>query len=527
MEDWEEWGYGRVSSEEQQDDKNALRKQLEQLRNAGCTKLYWDIQSRTTEVREGIELMISDLKKLPKNHKLRFIKFARIDRIGSSNKLYYSLLEAARAKNVKLRALQESADPDTIAGELTIDILLAAAKFEVGMTTQRLKNERQHRKSQGKSHRIAPFGYLVQGDRYVKNQDPCVCLIERKLEFTVSGLTRYLFDTFFKTGSIAGTCRKFHEEFGISVVKSQKWEQAKQVHTIAEEDLSEFIFVPETNNCSLRYPHAGLQFSIPGMRNLLVSPIYAGGTLYNSFEEPTDNYKNEDRSKKKRSRNRKHHDNWDIVWGTHDDQAIITYQEHELVKSMIRGNRNNRWATNDPKDVNPFSRLLNCNNCGASMTRHAKRVTKKDGTIYYYQCRRWRAGGCDNGKMINSLNLEQQVIDLLVREAENLAAKIETEDTPVEEPAELIALRRSLAELEKMPFLNAIENAKEDIRQQINAFVVKTDKPKSMSSEYIIGGFSSSDYWTGLLPADKQRALKECVKRILIEGEFVVKIEFL
>ncbi|MEH1786445.1 MAG: fdxN element excision recombinase XisF [Nostoc sp.] len=514
----ESWGYARVSSTEQQVDKGALRKQIERLRGAGCSKIYWDIQSRTTETRDGFERMIKDISE-SKRGAIASIKFTRLDRVGSSPKLFYSLLEILRSLGIRLHALDQAIDPDTLGGELTIDILLAAAKFEVKMTTERLKSDRRHRRNQGKSHRIAPFGYQVEGDRYIKDSQLCVCLIEGKREFTVSGLARYLFDIFFQVGSIHGTCNKFHEDFGITLVVSGKWKKETSSCIITDEDLLKVNFTSQTKNYAFRYPKTGLHFSITGMRNLLVNPIYAGGTLYNSFFEPNKN--------KSRNRQRKHFDEWEVTWNTHDDEAIITYQEHELVKSLIRGNRNNRWATNDPKDINPFSRLLNCNICGASMTRHAKRVSKDGSSLHYYQCRRWKAGGCTNNKMINSRKLEEQVIDLLVKEAERLASKIEIEDTPIEEPAELIALRRSLAELQKMPFNNAIENAKEDIRQQINAFVVKNKKPKSMSTEYILTAFLDSRLWMELSPMDKQRALRECIKRILIEGELVVKIDFL
>jgi site-specific DNA recombinase len=513
----ESWGYTRVSSSEQQVDKGALKKQIERLRGAGCTRIYWDIQSRTTETREGLERMIGDLATLKKGE-VASIKFTRIDRIGSSSRLFYSLLEILRAKGIKLHALDQAIDPDTLGGELTIDMLLAAAKFEVRMVTERLKSDRRHRRNQGKSHRIAPFGYQVDGDKYVRDSTPCICLIDGQKEFTVFQLARYLFDIFFRMGSVAGACRKFHEEFGISVVKAGRWKkQSAGSRLITDEDLSQVIFTPQNNNSPLRYPYTGLQFSLVGIRNLFTNPIYAGGTLYDSYHE----------AKKQRSRNRKHFDEWEVIWNTHDNEAIITFQEHERVKEMIRGNRNNKWATNTDKDINPFSRLVNCNNCGASMTRHCKRVTKKYGTIYYYQCRRWRAGGCENNKMISSVKLEEQVIKFLVREAEKLASKIEIDDTPIVESPELTALRWSLSSLEKMPFNSAIENAKEEIRGQINAFVIKSDRSNPVSADWIIVGFSDPGYWITLSPIDKQRALRECVKRILIEGETVVRVEFL
>ena len=94
----EKWFYGRVSTIEQQEDRNALKKQLERGKNVGCDRFYWDIQSRTTEVRAGLQQLIDDLKISSKGTVSDLI-VTRIDRIGSSSKLFYALLKYRNNNN--------------------------------------------------------------------------------------------------------------------------------------------------------------------------------------------------------------------------------------------------------------------------------------------------------------------------------------------------------------------------------------------------------------------------------------------
>ncbi|MBE9205828.1 recombinase family protein [Nostoc sp. LEGE 06077] len=511
----ENWGYARVSGEEQQTDKGALRKQIERLRGAGCSKVYWDIQSRTTEVREGLQQLINDLQTSPKG-KVKSLQFTRIDRIGSSSRLFYSLLEVLRSKGIKLIALDQGVDPDSLGGELTIDMLLAAAKFEVRMVTERLKSERRHRVNQGKSHRVAPLGYRIHKDKYVCDDSPCVCLLAGRRELTASDLAKHIFNTFFECGSVAATVRKLHSDFGIET-KAFDWNKAEtSSRIVSDHDLDKIVFTPNKVNHPLRYPWSGLRWSIAGLKALLVNPVYAGGLPYDTYVK----------SKGKR----KHFDEWKVKWGTHDDEAIITYDEHERVKQIIRENRNNRWASRDENEVNPFSNLIKCSHCGGSMTRHAKRINKNGEAIYYFQCRLYKAGNCGNKNMISSKILDIQVVDFLAQEAERLANLVDTdEQIPVEEPPEVKTLRASLNTLETLPPSSAIEQIKNDLKEQIAiAFGVtnNTAKESLIAKERIIQAFSHKSYWQGLQAQDKRLILNGCVKKICVDGNFITTIEY-
>ena len=219
-----------------------------------------------------------------------------------------------------------------------------------------------------------------------------------------------------------------------------------------------------------------------------------------------------------------------MTWGTHDDEAIITREEHERIKSMIRSNRKNRWAT-EQKYTNPFANLVKCVHCGAAYSRQCKKLVKKKNFVrHYYQCSFYRTGACSNGRMISSDELEAQVINYLVREAERLAELVEKEVETTAESPEVKTLRASLNTLEALPSNPAIEKAKQDILMQIAdalATTNNTSKQYLIAKERIVVAFSNQRYWQGLEPQDKQALLKGCVKKIMVDGNIVTAVELL
>ena len=510
------WGYARVSTDEQADDEGALVKQMRRLRDAGAMKLYYDVESRTSDKRKGLLRLIEDINGLEKGTVSKLL-FIRIDRLTSSSITFYRLMDALKKKAIEPTAIDEPFDISSIGGELTIDVRLAASKYEVKMLGMRVKKERDTRKANKKPHWNAPLGYKVDSDKYKRDENPCVCIIEGRIELSRSQLMRLVFDTFFAVGSISQTVKKLHEILGIQAAVVPKSSHDK-VNILGEE---EEIILTNINKSrgtglNLRYPHTGLKWSVSGLRSILVNPIYAGGTLYNTVV----------RSKG----HRKPFDEWEVAWGTHEDEIIITHEEHERIKSMIRGNRNNRWVS-EQKYTNPFANLVKCHRCGAAYSRQCKKLVKKKNFIrHHYQCSFYRTGACDNKKMISSDSLEKQVIEYLVKEAERLAGFVEEETKIIEEPAEVKTLRASLNTLEALPSNPAIEKAKEDMRMQIaDALASKSNDSVQylIAKERIIRAFSNPEFWQTLRIEDKKALLQGCIQKIVVDGNQVTKVELI
>ena len=385
------------------------------------------------------------------------------------------------------------------------------------MLAMRVKKERDTRKANKKPHWNAPLGYIVKDDRYKRDHSPCICLIEGKKELTRSHLMRLVFDNFFAVGTVSQTTRVLHEIFGIQANAVSKATDTRINLLEEEEEITlENINKSRKGALNLRYPHTGLKWSISGLRSILVNPIYAGGTLYNTVVRSNGH--------------RKPFDEWEVTWGTHEDEAIITREEHERIKAMIRENRNNRWAT-EQKYVNPFANLVKCAHCGAAYSRQCKKLVKRKGFVrHHYQCSFYRTGACHNGRMISSDELEKQVINHLVQQAERLAELVEQEVDTSEESSEVKILRASLNTLEALPSNRAIEKAKEDLRMQIVTAIATNNnasKQYLIAKERIVTAFSNERYWQGLEPQDKQALLKGCVKKIVVDGNLVTTIELL
>ncbi|MBE9213934.1 recombinase family protein [Plectonema cf. radiosum LEGE 06105] len=510
------WGYARVSTDEQAEDEGALIKQMRRLRSAGATKLYYDVESRTSDKRKGLLRLIDDIQALRKGQVSQLL-FIRIDRLTSSSITFYKLMDALKKKNIEPTAIDEPFDISSIGGELTIDVRLAASKYEVKMLGMRVKKERDTRKANKKAHWNAPLGYTVDSDKYQRDNSPCVCLIEQQIELTRSQLMRLVFDTFFLVGTVSQTAKKLHDILGIQANAVPQFHNDK-INILAEEDeiILANINKSRGSGLNLRYPHTGLKWSVSGLRSILVNPVYAGGTPYNTVV----------RSKG----HRKPFDEWEVVWGTHDSEAIITREEHERIKTMIRGNRNNRWVS-EQKYTNPFANLIKCAYCDAAYSRQCKKLVKKQNFIrHHYQCSFYRTGACSNGKMISSDNLEKQVIEYLVKEAEKLAVLAEQKTKVIEEPSQVKTLRASLNTLEALPSNSAIETAKEDIKMQIAdilATVTNNSVQYLIAKERVIQAFSNPKFWQQLQIEDKKALLQGCIKKIVVNGDRVTKIELL
>ncbi|MEM6753259.1 MAG: fdxN element excision recombinase XisF [Cyanobacteria bacterium P01_C01_bin.38] len=510
------WGYARVSTDEQADDEGALIKQMRRLRSAGATKLYYDVESRTSDKRKGLLQLIDDINGLGKG-KVSKLLFIRIDRLTSSSMTFYRLMDALKKKGIEPTAIDEPFDISSIGGELTIDVRLAASKYEVKMLGMRVKKERDTRKANKKAHWNAPLGYQVEDDKYFRDDSPCVCIIDGQIELSRSQLMRLVFDTFFAVGTVSQTVKKLHDIFGIQANAVSKSRNDK-VNVLGQEDEIVLTNINKSRGSALnlRYPHTSLKWSVSGLRSILVNPIYAGGTLYNTIVSSKGH--------------RKPFDEWEVAWGTHEDEAIITYEEHERIKTMIRGNRNNRWAS-EQKYTNPFANLVKCQRCGAAYSRQCKKLVKKKNFYrHHYQCSFYRTGACDNKQMISSDSLETQVIEYLVKEAERLAGLVEPQTKIIEEPAKVKTLRASLNTLEALPSNPAIEKAKEDMRMQI-ADALATQSNDSVqyliAKERIIQAFSNPEFWQGLQVEDKKALLQGCIQKIAVEGNRVISLELM
>lgn len=133
-------GYARVSSSSQ-----SLEVQLEQLRAAGCDKLFAEKRSGTST--QGREALAEALDYAREGDTL---VVTRLDRLARSAADLHSIVSQINGKGVGFRCLQQgSVDTTTSMGKLILGILGAVAEFETDIRRERQKEGIEKAKEAG------------------------------------------------------------------------------------------------------------------------------------------------------------------------------------------------------------------------------------------------------------------------------------------------------------------------------------------------------------------------------------------
>lgn len=119
-------GYARVSTQDQN-----LHAQEDQLRAAGCEKLFTDKISGTVAERSGLDELKKQLRKGDT------LVVWRLDRLGRSLKDLIEWVTYLDSQGVALRSLHESIDTSTSTGKLVFHIFGALAEFERNLIQER------------------------------------------------------------------------------------------------------------------------------------------------------------------------------------------------------------------------------------------------------------------------------------------------------------------------------------------------------------------------------------------------------
>ncbi len=121
-------GYGRVSKEDQN-----LDAQKDELKAAGCGKIYTDKISGAVDNRTGLD----DLLRYAKPGDVLVV--CRLDRLGRTLKKLILLVEELSAKGIGFKSLRESIDTTTPGGRLVFHVFGALAEFERALISDRTK----------------------------------------------------------------------------------------------------------------------------------------------------------------------------------------------------------------------------------------------------------------------------------------------------------------------------------------------------------------------------------------------------
>ena len=133
-------GYARVSRDEQ-----SLNLQMDALEAAGCTKIFTDKISGTTDERAGLDELLSFIRAGD------VLVVWKLDRLGRTLKKLILMIEELSEKEVGFKSLRESIDTTTAGGRLVFHVFGALAEFERELISERTKAGLVSAKARGRS----------------------------------------------------------------------------------------------------------------------------------------------------------------------------------------------------------------------------------------------------------------------------------------------------------------------------------------------------------------------------------------
>ena len=125
--------------------------------------------------------------------------------------------------------------------------------------------------------------------------------------------------------------------------------------------------------------------------------------------------------------------------------------------------------------------------------------------------------------------LEKAVVEALVQRSQEIADLANTK-TPQKESAELSELRSQLAVLEAMGDNPAIVNARESLKQQIEALTHRRELGTQVHTRLqnlLMAVAGQADFWEGLPIDQKRRFLRALVEAVVIRNGVLVGVDLL
>ena len=486
-------GYARVSSREQSENSHALEQQIARLKASGATEILFDVESGSKDERPDFNKLIGIIRR----QSCEEVVVTRLDRLTRSLPTLRKVLDEFRKSGVNFRALDDSIDLSTAAGKFHLNMLGALAEMEVDRLSERVRHGWQHLRDRGVAVN-PPFGYVKQNDRHRLDHTPFLCLLSSRNPEWQEGLLddphaamskakigREIVEAYLEQRTLRLALRTINERYGI------------------------FNFARHENVAG-RVAREMFRFSVGGLRNWLTNPVLQGHTCY---------------LRKKDGQHLKHKD-WDIRYNTHPDERLISDEEGKEIAEILAHNAVVRGYGSTALKY-PLSGLVFCGDCrSACYSLSGSRGKNIKGYNYYFQCKNWRARACVNKKVVRMEVVEKAVIDALTQRAHTIATLADIRPPQVE-PKELKELKSQLMGLELLGFNEAIEDAKRNLKLQIEKLSYQmqyTSDETSGNKELLLEIFSDPTFWAQLEDEKRRRVYRKLVDRIVVSNGAVQSV---
>lgn len=297
--------YARVSTDKEEQD-HALTQQLTRLRLAAQGQEvieYIEKASGSRDDRRQLKRLLKDCR----SGLLTTVICTKLDRLSRSVAHGAELLTYFAAEDTpNLIALDDGLDLSTVGGRFVANMLVNLAQAEVERLAERTSHGMADRKRLLKPFGPPPFGYRFTPDHSNIELDPVTASLARKLVAT-----------FLEERSLLGVLR-LHQREGLVPFRSSA-----------------------------------------GFKSWLLNPTLAGYRVYGH------SLKQRDQSGRLMRRHRGAGDYGELYPNVHP--ALISQQEHELIRKIVANQRQRGRSALVPGRVNVLTGLVRCGHCGRKM----------------------------------------------------------------------------------------------------------------------------------------------------------------
>ena len=511
-------GLARVSTEKQSF-AVALSNQIQRLRDAGCTRIYADVASRTDENRDGVEALL----KAVKGGEIESVTVTVLDRATGSPALFDRLTRILLQYGVPLHGIDEAIDIVSEGGEMVAGIGVVMAKMEVRKIRSRSQRGHDSKRKNSRANSNPPFGYVARDRKYAFDDRPFLCLLESKSELSRADLARDTIAIFEQTKALSSAIKVIHEKYGIAPLAVPRAKGTGRSFVLEDEEFLDTVQLARTSN--------RMQFSWThkGLRNWLFNPVLRGHTSYG-----TRKLLGLDECGRREFSGTLPQDQWEIRRNTHTEASMLTDEDYLRYKAVIEINSRTRANTQKWIDGGqlryPISGLIYCDECGgkcgAQGTKHREGQWRS-----YYKCRNAMSRACSQTRTVRNDRIETAIVEALVQAAGEVEAfrKTEVVSTSIASP-ELLKLRDQLSGLMALGQNPIIADAIVEIRLQIKKLEFtedsKTQKTEKIRDDLSIV-FSDPKYWEYALSNDeaKTRLFQQFVSRVVVRDGEVLRVE--